>query len=75
MSLPWYGCTALRSPWYRLFRYEYTLPGATAALTAVAGSENVHQSGWPCPILPIGISCIIMLSVAITINNLARHQR
>ncbi|MCW4148040.1 MULTISPECIES: HPP family protein [Halomonadaceae] len=50
-------------------------PGAAAALTAVAGGENVHQLGWLYPIFPIGAGCIIMLSVAITVNNLARHRR
>lgn len=50
-------------------------PGAAAALTAVAGGENVHQLGWLFPLFPIGAGCIIMLSVAILINNLARHRR
>lgn len=50
-------------------------PGAAAALIAVAGGESVHQLGWWYPVLPIGAGCVIMLMVAILVNNLARHRR
>ncbi|NYS62557.1 HPP family protein [Vreelandella salicampi] len=50
-------------------------PGAAASLIAVAGGENLHQLGWWYPLLPIGAGCVIMLLVAILINNLARHRR
>ncbi|MGY2461714.1 HPP family protein [Vreelandella sulfidaeris] len=50
-------------------------PGAAAALIAVAGEESVHQLGWWFPLLPIGLGCVIMLVIAILVNNLARHRR
>lgn len=50
-------------------------PGAAAALIAVAGGDNVHALGWWFPLVPIGAGCLIMLVVAILINNLARHRR
>lgn len=50
-------------------------PGAAAALIAVAGGESVHQLGWWYPFLPIGAGCVIMLIIAILVNNLARHRR
>lgn len=50
-------------------------PGAAAALIAVAGGENLHQLGWWYPLFPIGAGCIVMLIVAILVNNLARHRR
>ncbi|MGM0824301.1 MAG: HPP family protein [Pseudomonadota bacterium] len=50
-------------------------PGAAAALIAVAGGDNVHALGWWFPLVPIGVGCLIMLVVAILINNLARHRR
>ncbi|MDN6298263.1 MAG: HPP family protein [Halomonas sp.] len=49
--------------------------GAAAALIAVAGGEGVHALGWWYPLLPIGAGCVIMLIVAILVNNLARHRR
>lgn len=50
-------------------------PGAAAALIAVAGSDSVQQLGWWYPFMPIGAGCIVMLIVAIVVNNLARHRR
>lgn len=50
-------------------------PGAAAALIAVAGGQSVHELGWWYPLIPIGGGCIIMLIVAILVNNLARHRR
>ncbi|WP_404376058.1 HPP family protein [Vreelandella aquamarina] len=50
-------------------------PGAAAALIAVAGGSSVHQLGWWYPLMPIGSGSIIMLVVAILVNNLARHRR
>lgn len=50
-------------------------PGAAAALIAVVGGPEVHALGWWYPLMPIGIGCVLMLSVAILINNLARHRR
>ena len=50
-------------------------PGAAAALIAVAGGASVHQLGWWYPLIPIGAGCIVMLVVAILVNNLARHRR
>lgn len=50
-------------------------PGAAAALIAVGGGSSVHQLGWWYPLAPIGIGCVVMLVVAILVNNLARHRR
>ncbi|HIX62642.1 MAG TPA: HPP family protein, partial [Candidatus Halomonas stercoripullorum] len=50
-------------------------PGAAAALIAVIGGPAVTDLGWWYPLLPIGIGCVIMLVVAILVNNLARHRR
>ncbi|MGP5308981.1 HPP family protein [Vreelandella alkaliphila] len=50
-------------------------PGAAAALIAVAGGASVHKLGWWYPLIPIGAGCVVMLVVAILVNNLARHRR
>lgn len=50
-------------------------PGAAAALIAVAGGSSVHQLGWWYPLLPIGAGSVVMLVIAILVNNLARHRR
>lgn len=50
-------------------------PGAAAALAAVLGGSEIHALGWWYPLLPVGAGCVIMLTVAILVNNLARHRR
>ena len=50
-------------------------PGAAAALIAVGGGASVHQLGWWYPLLPIGAGSVVMLIIAILVNNLARHRR
>ncbi|MBB3141907.1 HPP family protein [Halomonas sp. THAF12] len=50
-------------------------PGAAAALIAVIGGPEVHALGWAFPLVPVGLGCVVMLLVAILVNNLARHRR
>lgn len=50
-------------------------PGGATALIAVIGGDTVHQLGYLYVITPIGMGALIMLFVAILVNNLAgsRH--
>lgn len=50
-------------------------PGAAAALIAVIGGPEIHALGWWFPLMPIALGCSIMLTVAVLVNNLARHRR
>ncbi|EPC00854.1 membrane protein [Litchfieldella anticariensis FP35 = DSM 16096] len=50
-------------------------PGGATALIAVIGSNELHSLSWSYALMPVAIACILMLSVAILVNNLARHRR
>lgn len=50
-------------------------PGAAAALVAVIGGPEVTGLGWWYPVMPIGMGCVVMVLVAVLVNNLARHRR
>ena len=49
-------------------------PGGATALIAVIGGDTVHQLGYLYVITPIGLGAVIMLVVALVINNLAEHR-
>jgi len=50
-------------------------PGGATALIAVVGGDAVHQLGYLYILTPIGLGAVIMLLVALLVNNLAagRH--
>ena len=50
-------------------------PGGATALIAVIGSDELHQIGWSYAFFPVGTGCLLMLLIAVVINNLARHRR
>lgn len=57
--------------------YTVTLhpPGGATALIAVIGSDNIHGLGYLYVISPIAIGAIIMLLVALVINNLSSNPK
>jgi len=50
-------------------------PGGATALIAVVGSEHIHELGYWYVVSPIGLGVIIMLIVALIMNNLSPHRR
>lgn len=50
-------------------------PGGATALIAVIGSNELHALGWSYALMPVAAGCLLMLTVAILVNNLARHRR
>ncbi|WP_239496363.1 HPP family protein [Salinicola peritrichatus] len=48
---------------------------SASRLTAVIGSDELHHLGWGDAFFPVGAGCVLMLFVAILVNNLARHRR
>ncbi len=50
-------------------------PGGATALIAVIGSAEVHNTGYFFVISPIGTGAIIMLVVALVINNLSSNPK
>jgi len=50
-------------------------PGGATALLAVIGSKQIHDLGFLYVLLPVGLGALILLLVAVVINNLSRHRK
>jgi CBS-domain-containing membrane protein len=50
-------------------------PGGATALISVIGSQKIHNLGYLYVILPTGLGAIIMLVVALLINNIPKSRR
>jgi CBS-domain-containing membrane protein len=50
-------------------------PGGATALIAVIGGEKVHSLGYLYPIIPAGLGAIIMLAVALLVNNIPKTRK
>ncbi len=50
-------------------------PGGATALIAVIGSEKIHDLGYLYAIVPVGIGAVIMLVIALIVNNLTKTRR
>ncbi len=49
-------------------------PGGATALIAIIGGDSIHHLGYLYVIIPIGLGAIIMLMVALVVNNLAKGR-
>ncbi len=45
-------------------------PGGATALIAVIGSDQIHSLGYLYAVIPVGLGALIMLAVALVINNI-----
>lgn len=50
-------------------------PGGATALIAVVGSDRIHALGYLYAVLPAGLGALIMLIVALAVNNIPRSRR
>lgn len=50
-------------------------PGGATALIAVIGGKNVHDLGFLYAIFPTGVGALILLVVALLVNNFARERK
>ena len=50
-------------------------PGGATALIAVIGSEKIHNLGYLYAIIPAGVGAMMMLIVALLINNIPKSRR
>jgi CBS domain-containing membrane protein len=50
-------------------------PGGATALIAVIGSDQIHEMGYKFVLTPIATGAVIMLVVAVLINNLSPYRR
>ena len=50
-------------------------PGGATALIAVIGSQKIHNLGYLYVLIPAGIGPVIMLLIAILVNNIPSNRR
>jgi CBS-domain-containing membrane protein len=50
-------------------------PGGATALIAVIGSQDIHNLGYLYAITPAGVGALIMLLVALVVNNIPRKRQ
>ncbi|MFO7860893.1 MAG: HPP family protein [Desulfosalsimonas sp.] len=50
-------------------------PGGATALIAVIGSSKIHALGFWYVLVPAGLGAVVMLAVAMLVNNLAPRRR
>ena len=50
-------------------------PGGATALIAVIGSNKIHALGFLYVLVPVGTGVLVMLSVALLVNNIPKSRR
>ncbi len=50
-------------------------PGGATALIAVIGSDKIHDLGYLYVLMPVGLGAVIMLLVALLVNNISKSRR
>lgn len=50
-------------------------PGGATALIAVIGSTKIQTLGFWYVLMPAGLGAILMLAIALVVNNIAPHRR
>ncbi|MBF0136208.1 MAG: HPP family protein [Magnetococcales bacterium] len=50
-------------------------PGGATALIAVIGSEQIHAQGYLYALIPAGLGALLMLLVALLVNNIPASRR
>ncbi len=50
-------------------------PGGATSLIAVIGSEKIHSLGYLYVIMPAGLGALVMLVVALLVNNIPKRRR
>lgn len=50
-------------------------PGGATALIAVIGGDSVHSLGYMYALLPVGFGALVLLAVAVLVNNIPKSRR
>jgi CBS-domain-containing membrane protein len=50
-------------------------PGGATALIAVIGSQKIHDLGYLYVVIPVGLGALIMLIVALLVNNIPAKRK
>ncbi len=75
--LPWLAAAAAVATAIAVMHLTRTLhpPGGATALIAVVGSPQVHALGFSYVLVPVGLGAVILLLVALLVNNLPATRR
>jgi len=75
--LPWLAAALAVSTAIAMMHLTRTLhpPGGATALIAVIGSEQVHAMGYLFVLIPVTLGALLMLLVALLVNNLSSTRR
>lgn len=73
----WLACAVAVATAIAFMHLTKTLhpPGGATALIAVIGSTKIHALGYLYAVVPAGSGALIMLIVALLVNNLAKTRR
>lgn len=76
-SLPWLAAPLAVATAIALMHLSRTLhpPGGATALIAVAGSDKIHDLGYLYVLIPVSSGALILLLVALLINNAAPRRQ
>jgi CBS-domain-containing membrane protein len=76
-AIPWLASALAVSVAIAFMHLTKTLhpPGGATALIAVIGGESVHQLGYLYVFVPAGLGALVMLIIALLVNNLAPNRR
>lgn len=74
---PWFASAFAVASAIALMHATRTLhpPGGATALIAVIGSEQIHALGYLYAVIPAGTGALIMLAVALAVNNIPHSRR
>ena len=50
-------------------------PGGATALIAVIGGQQIHDLGYFFAVVPVGLGALLLLVVAVLVNNISKHRR
>jgi len=76
-DLPWLAAPLAVATATALMHHSRTLhpPGGATALIAVAGSDRIHALGYLYVLMPVASGALILLLVALLINNAALRRQ
>jgi len=76
-GIPWLASAAAVSTAIAVMHLTKTLhpPGGATALIAVIGGDTVHQLGYLYAVIPAGLGALVMLIIALLVNNIAPNRR
>ena len=76
-TIPWFAAAFAVATAISVMHMTKTLhpPGGATALIAVIGSDKIHNLGYLYALVPAGLGALLMMIVALVINNLTKKRK